>query len=119
MDVAGGIVIRMDVSGVHLDLNGFEIRNVGANPANTVAIQMGGRRSRVENGHITGFGRAIIGSCQQDEGGQVIERVHVDSCGSPAVQLQCPRSLFRHNMVTDTGWSGTWNMAVSVESSEL
>lgn len=116
VNLAGGLVVRMDSPGVHLDLNGFEIRNVAADPGGSLAIQMGGRRSRVENGHIAGFGRAILSFCQLDEGGQVIEGVHVSACGSPAVQLQCPQSLFRANLVTDTGKDGNWNVAVSVES---
>lgn len=114
VDMDDGIAFRILSPGVTFDLGGFEIRNVAADPGNSVGVSLSGERSEVTNGALVGFGWGLTAGCSGGAGGQRVTRLHIDGSATAGAQLACPSTLFAGNFVTATGDGQDWASAVTL-----
>lgn len=114
VNMNGGVVFRVLSPGVTFDLGGFEIRNVAADPGNSVGVSLTGERSEVTNGALVGFDRGLMAGCLPGESGQRVTRLHIDGSATEGARLSCPSTLFEGNFVTATGAGQDWASAVTL-----
>jgi hypothetical protein len=117
---ASGDGIRVEASGVTIDLSGFQISGPGGSSAGIVLANndpIFADNCTIKNGHITGFGTGLIGTSK----GGTVANLTVSGCKSDGIALIDSNWQLTDCVSHDNGGSGfnIYNVLSSASSATL
>lgn len=113
---SGGIAaIRIEVSDVSLDLNGFTLSYTGSSNADGVSVTPTARNVEIKNGAITGFSRYGIffpaGPSPQTDAEAILSKLRITQNGAAGISIEVRQGALISDCVVAN--NGSWGIRMA------